>query len=287
MITTPIRCRLLNYIQSSAEARRATYAELAHQTGITASERTIARALHQQGFYRCIAVRKPFLSESAKQKRLDWCLARAHWDEAEWAQVCWTDEAAMHVGGPRRTWVTRLPGEQHKTDCLQPKFAHLEHCMIWGAISHNSKSDLVFWDKRAWGNINADSYQRHILPTLRDFHDLLSFTAPIEAPDSLVMQDNAPPHKAKTTIAWFEREQIPLLEWPASSPDLNPIENVWSMMKERINRRTPRPNTLDAMKIAIAEEWAAVMAAEIAHLVSSMSRRVQAVIMAQGGPIDY
>ena len=190
------------------------------------SECGIARALHKEGFHRCIAIRKPYLSDAAKEKRLDWCRARAHWGEAEWTQVVWTDEAAMHFGGPHQTRVTRLPGEEHETNCLQPKFAHLEHCMIWGAISHNSKSDLVFWDKQAWGNINAALYQRHILPTLRDFHDVLSYTAPNEVPDFFVMQDNAPPHKAKTTIAWFERERIPLLAWPASSPDLNPIENI-------------------------------------------------------------
>lgn len=73
MITTPIRCRLINYIQSSADARRATYAEIAHQTGIAASERTIARTLHNEGFHRCtcIAIRKPFLTPAAMQKRLD------------------------------------------------------------------------------------------------------------------------------------------------------------------------------------------------------------------------
>ena len=59
------------------------------------------------------------------------------------------------------------------------------------------------------------------------------------------------------------------------------------MIKERINRRTPRPNTLGLMRAAIAEEWAAVTGAEIEHLVSSMPRRVQAVIMAGGGPINY
>lgn len=77
MITTPIRCCLINYIRSSADARRATYAKIAHQTGIAALERTIARTLHNKGFHRCIAIQKPFLSPAAMQKRLDWCLAHA------------------------------------------------------------------------------------------------------------------------------------------------------------------------------------------------------------------
>lgn len=118
----------------------------------------------------------------------------------------------MHVGGAKRTWITRRPEEAYDVDCLQPKFAHLEHCMIWGAICHCSKSELVFWDKKAWGNINALTYQQHILPTLSDFVDIMQHTSPPECAEIKVMQDNAPPHKAKTTIAWLEREQIPLLD---------------------------------------------------------------------------
>lgn len=79
------------------------------------------------------------------------------------------------------------------------------------------------------------------------------------------MQDNAPPHKAKAAMAWFEKECISLLDWPASSPDLNPIENVWSLMKNRINRRQPRPTTLEAMAIAIQEEWEGISGADVDH----------------------
>lgn len=193
----------------------------------------------------------------------------------------------MHVGGFRSTWVTRQPQEAYNVDCLQPKFARLDHCMIWGSICHSSKSDLVFWDKKVWGNINSTTYQQHILPSLRDFYELMRDTSPPELPDVLVMQDNALPHKAKTTIAWLQDERISLLDWPASSPDLNPIENVWALMKERINRRRPRPATLETMRVAIQEEWDAISPTEIDSYISSMPRRVQAVIAMRGGHINY
>ena len=76
--------------------------------------------------------------------------------------------------------------------------------MVWGSICHNEKSELVLWDKHAWGNINAVSYQAHILFTLRDFHDFISRTVLPKTPNCFVMQDNAFFHKTKTTMAWFE-----------------------------------------------------------------------------------
>lgn len=132
----------------------------------------------------------------------------------------------MHAGEAKRTWVTRQPEEAYNVDCLQPKFARLDHSMIWGSICHGSKSELVFWDKKDCGNISFTTYQQHILLSLRDFYALMRDTSPELPDDVLVMQDNAPPHKAKTTIASLNDEHIPLMDWPASSPDLNPIENV-------------------------------------------------------------
>ena len=47
-------------------------------------------------------------------------------------------------------------------------------------------------------------------------------------------QDNAPCHKAKSVTAWFKANQVNVLSWPARSPDLNPIENVWSWINRKL-----------------------------------------------------
>jgi len=77
------------------------------------------------------------------------------------------------------------------------------------------------------------------------------------------------------------------LTWPASSPDLNPIEQIWRTMKDRIYRRSPRPTTNPSLRIAIQEEWDAITEEEITALTSSLPARTAAVRNVQGGHTGY
>lgn len=76
---------------------------------------------------------------------------------------------------------------------------------------------------------------------------------------------------------------MPSLVWPASSPDLNPIENAWNLLKNRINQRDPRPRGVQGMREAITAEWDALTEDEILEYVDSMPERIAAVIEAGGG----
>ena len=101
--------------------------------------------------------------------------------------------------------------------------------------------------------------------------------------DTVILQDNAPCHNAKETMAWLEGEEMLLMNWLASSPDLNPIENVWGLLKERLNRRGERPVTEATMIKAIQEEWDRLTDEKILNIIHSMPARVHAVVDAEGG----
>uniref|UniRef100_A0A3B1JA95 Tc1-like transposase DDE domain-containing protein n=1 Tax=Astyanax mexicanus TaxID=7994 RepID=A0A3B1JA95_ASTMX len=96
----------------------------------------------------------------------------------------------------------------------------------------------------------------------------------------IFQQDLAPAHAAKSTKDWFTKKQLEVLAWPANSPDLNVIENLWAIVKRKIRDR--KPTTLDQLKQNIATAWETCD-----KLVKSMPRRLKAVIQAKGAATKY
>ncbi len=103
--------------------------------------------------------------------------------------------------------------------------------------------------------------------------------------DFIFQQDLAPAHTAKGTKSWFNDHGVTVLDWPANSPDLNPIENLWGIVKRKM--RDTRPNNADDLKAAIKETWASIPPQQCHKLITSMPRRIEAVIKAKGAPTKY
>ncbi len=72
--------------------------------------------------------------------------------------------------------------------------------------------------------------------------------------DLIFQQDLAPAHSAKATSTWFKDHGVLVLNWPANSPDLNPIENLWGIVKRKM--RYARPNNAEELKATIRATWA-------------------------------
>jgi len=102
---------------------------------------------------------------------------------------------------------------------------------------------------------------------------------------SIFQQDNDRKHTSKVVKDWFEMNNMQKLEWPSQSPDLNPIENLWSLLDRKTRCR--KPNNDDELFHILEEAWNTLSPELLDDLVSSMPRRVQAVIDAKGVATKY
>ena len=92
-----------------------------------------------------------------------------------------------------------------------------------------------------------------------------------------------PVHKARSILKWFVEIGVEELDWPAQSPDHNPIEHVWDELGCQLRARPNHQTSMPDLTNALVAEWKQVPAAMSQHLVKSLPRRVEAVI-ATGGP---
>ena len=94
--------------------------------------------------------------------------------------------------------------------------------------------------------------------------------------------DNAHPHRAHVVDQYLEQEGIEQMDWPARSPDLNPIEHAWDMLQRRISVRDRKPRT-----VMLIDEWLRIPVADIWRLILSFPCICQEVINALGGHTRY
>ncbi|GFX37431.1 transposable element Tcb1 transposase [Trichonephila clavipes] len=145
-----------------------------------------------------------------------------------------------------------------------------------GGIGYPSRTPPV----RLAGNLNSQRYISEVLePVVLPYLQGLA--------TAIFQQDNARPHVARIVQRFFVNYQIELLPWPARSPDLSLIENMWSMVVQRLTQITSPAATPDQLWQRVEAAWSAVPQEHIQSLFESMSRRVAAVISNNGGYSGY
>ncbi|GFX55006.1 transposable element Tcb2 transposase [Trichonephila clavipes] len=103
----------------------------------------------------------------------------------------------------------------------------------------------------------------------------------------LFMDDNAPCHRTVAAEQLLESEDIERMDWPARSPDLNPIEHVWDFLGRRLAARTLPPVTIRELRLALQDEWAAMPQQLIDTLILIMGRRCETCLAVRGDHIPY
>ncbi len=148
--------------------------------------------------------------------------------------------------------------------------------MIWGAMSSAGVGPLCFFKTSVTAPVYQDLLEHVMLPSA----DQLFKDA-----DFIFQQDLAPAHTAKSTKSRLNDHGVGVLDWPANSPDLNPIENLWGIVKRK--NRNKRPKNADELKVTVKETWASIPPQQCHKLITSMPRRIEAVITAKGAPTKY
>jgi len=145
--------------------------------------------------------------------------------------------------------------------------------------------------KRDRGGMNATQYINEILePHLLPFYQDISQSADLDNETYEVIEDLSGPHKATITTAFYQKHGIKKSRWPAKSPDLNAIENTWSMLKTRLKKRYLKGDlkTQNEFIVAAKEEWELLDWENIyCTLIDGMPRRIKAVIEAEGHRTKY
>jgi hypothetical protein len=192
-----------------------------------------------------------------------------------------TDETKINrIGSDGRQWVWKRAGaplqSQHILQTI--KFGG-GYVMIWGCMTTAGVGLMC----RIEGKMDAELYEEiledHVFQTL-EYYDL-------DSSNFIFQQDNDPKHTSKRAKKWFEDHEVQLLDWPAQSPDLNPIEHLWHILKMHLQQYENPPKGIQELWERVQEEWEKIPKEECVNLINSMPRRIKAVLKAKGGHTKY
>lgn len=275
-IATATTARERRAILRLASNSRATARQIKGRVACDASVRTIQRVIKKCPHLKRKKLRKkPLLLERHKEVRLNFANNHRNWI-AEWRTVVFSDEKKFNLDGPDgfQYYFHDLRLEEQ---FLSRRHASVGSVMVWAAISSRGTVGLEILEGRQTAQRYLELLQRQVDNIVALFPD-----------DQWTFQhDNAPIHTARIVNTWLNDNNIDVLEWPAISPDLNIIENLWGWMTKQLYSGGRQFNTREELILAIRRTWEAIPINLLTNLFNSLPHRMLAVIDKRGGNTRY
>lgn len=236
------------------------------------SVRTLNRILKQEN-YRSYVVRKvPCLSPSHMKSRIKW--AKKHLaKQTNFDDWIFSDECCVKIyGNSRGHYLCKRDDIKTPHHTVERTAVHEKYgaaVKIWACASSRGKCHLHIIRSKTFG---AKEYVRLIRKTISRMED--------HNPDYEFQQDNASIHRTKFGMSEFAKQGLNPVEWPAKSPDLSPMENVWALLKRLINMRKPhnKRTLINAVKWA----WKTLSNAKVAACFTNMQLRLRRCVELDG-----
>ena len=238
---------------------------------------TVRKRLKERGLRCRIPARKPFLSPTHIEKRLEFARHYQFWGVDDWARVIFSDEKIFRSSSTGRLRVYR-PRESNR---FRPEYLHLgpvrrSSICVWLAFGRDFKAI----HRVEQPTLNSEYYAEVILERFIREH-----FEQHQGEDLIFQQDLSSIHRSRRSLHWLETRNIPWMDdWPAKGPDMNPVENVWAELVRRIRNNPTNPHQL----------WENVYNAFLEldqnyfnNLIISMPRRIRKVVEAQGHWTKY
>ena len=232
----------------------------------------ISRLLVKRGMRCFVQKKKPALEPHHITDRLTFANAN---EFRNWDQVVFSDEKTVYSRFTGRRLIRRQRGEPDTMNHVPVKVRKVK-VNLWGYIT------TKFWGLYLLpDNANGEDYlkllQTSFLPTIKEQMDEFVF-----------MQDGASIHNQAKNLP--ENEKIPFFVWPARSPDLNPIENIWGIMQKYLNKwfvEKGTPTNRTQLFSLCKKIFGNVCKKHANTVMKSMNNRIQKTIEANGGTTKY
>lgn len=223
--------------------------------------------------------RAPGMNSQHYERRVQWAHEHISWEQVRWDQVVWSDEKRFTLDGPDGSayyWADKRCRE---------RFFNKHHSgrggvMVWGGFSSRGTTELCFVDLKMNASRYVNVLEEYLLPFAYSAHGT-------EPEDFVFMQDNARPHTARVTTDFLNQLGVTRMNWPACSPDLNPIENLWGFMTQKVYHNSHQFTNVNDLKDCITRVWNEIPQNIIDSLNGSMRNRCLEVLSKQGRPLNY
>lgn len=242
-----------------------------------ASEDTVRRRLHEVGLSGRRARIKPHITKVNAAKRLAFAHAHVHHTKEEWRRHIFSDETLIQQSiNDKGSFVWRLISTAFDQKHVNSSVKNRNQMMLWGCISYLGTGTLV----EVEGRIDSQKYTDIILDNLQLSAHMMGL-----GDDFVFQNDNAPVHTSRLTRSFFAEQGINVMDWPPQSPDINPIEHLWAILKKMVKKEQRRKH--QTFRNAVMKAWSEIPLSLIHSLIDSIPDRLHAVIASKGYSTKY